>query len=163
MRRSRPVDLFVFEDLIGSVPEIRARDHLLEAVATGSAPHSSCGAASFSRGTHGPLFDPVRARLEESRLDVMDLRYEIELNRGLHHEILPSLAAHVARHPLRENLRATFLLTLYRTGRQLDALRQYAEIADRLQRLNGRPPSYELQELNRRIAAGDFRLLRWPA
>ncbi|GAA1700140.1 hypothetical protein GCM10009745_53600 [Kribbella yunnanensis] len=155
------VDLFVFEDLIASVPEIRARDHLLEA-SNRIRQALALWRGPLLEGHSGPLFDPVRARLEEGRLDVLDLYYEVELKRGSHHAILPGLAAHVARYPLRENLRATFLLTLYRTGRQFDAMQQYVEIRDRLWRLNGRQPSYELQELARRIAAWDQSLLREP-
>jgi LuxR family maltose regulon positive regulatory protein len=58
-------------------------------------------------------------------------------------------------HPLRERLWQLLILALYRSGRQADALRGYAEIRDRLASELGLDPGPALRELQARILAQD--------
>jgi DNA-binding SARP family transcriptional activator len=150
------VDMFVFEDAVRSA---RAENDL------GKAADDLRAALGLWRGPMlhdltGPLFAGARDRLEDSRLQAVEALYEVELGRGLHHEILPDLAKYVAAHPLREGFRKTFLLTLYRAGRKDDAINQYDELRQRLRRVESRQPSYEVRQLIHRIAVDDPTLRR---
>ena len=80
---------------------------------------------------HGPpLADlmPVDfLRLEESRLEELRLlaemeRIDAELALGHHRELVAEIKALIASAPLQERLRAQLMLTLYRSGRQAEAL-----------------------------------------
>ena len=66
-------------------------------------------------------------RLEELRLDALELLMEAELAAGHHREIVAELDALAAEHPLRERLHAARMLALYRCGRQAEALEAYRE------------------------------------
>lgn len=71
-------------------------------------------------------------RLAEQRLAVHERLAEARLARGEHDLVVADLAELVARHPLREGLRALQLRALYAAGRQAEALDSYAELRDRL-------------------------------
>ena len=102
------------------------------------------------------------ARLEELRLVALELRIEAELTLGHHAELLPELEALVAEHPLRERLRGQLMLTLYRSGRQADALAVYRDARQALDEL-GLEPSRELKELETAILRHDASLTVEPA
>jgi predicted ATPase len=59
------------------------------------------------------------------------------------------------QHPLRERLWELRMLALYRSGRQADALRVYAEARDRLVQEFGLDPGPGLRELEARVLAQD--------
>ena len=52
---------------------------------------------------------------------------DAELALGHHDTLVPKLEALIAKHPLRERLRRQSMLALYRSGRQAEALRVYAD------------------------------------
>src|SRR5207253_4786499 len=89
------------------------------------------GALGLWRGT--PLSDFAYerfaqdeiARLEEVHVAALEDRIEADLALGRHAELAPELESLVARHPLRERLRAQLMLALYRSGRQAEALAAY--------------------------------------
>lgn len=62
------------------------------------------------------------SRLNELRLHAVERRAEVGLGLGLAAEAVPSLDAHTAEHPWREDAWRLLALALYRTGRQGDAL-----------------------------------------
>jgi DNA-binding SARP family transcriptional activator/pimeloyl-ACP methyl ester carboxylesterase len=110
-----------------------------------------------------PFARSEAARLEELHLACIEARIDADLDRGRHAELPAELEVLVARHPLREALRAQQLLALYRSGRQSEALAAYqafrALLADEL----GLEPSARLRELERRILVQDPELeLRSP-
>src|SRR4051812_37413264 len=57
---------------------------------------------------------PEIARLDELRLSCVEERNEQELARGRHAELVGTLEALVAEHPLRERLRGQLMVSLYR-------------------------------------------------
>jgi predicted ATPase/DNA-binding SARP family transcriptional activator len=72
------------------------------------------------------------ARLEEQRLAALEDQAETRLALGEHSLLAGELGELVARHPLRERLRAAHMLALYRAGRQAEAVSGYLELRGRL-------------------------------
>ncbi|MBA9001717.1 BTAD domain-containing putative transcriptional regulator [Thermomonospora cellulosilytica] len=112
----------------------------------------------------GPAFDGVAdedfaraeaAGLEELRLLAVEERAEARLELGEHAQVAAELAVEVARHPLRERLRAAHLLALYRSGRQGEALAGYQELRERLAEELGADPGPELAALHRAMLRQD--------
>jgi DNA-binding SARP family transcriptional activator len=95
------------------------------------------------------------ARLEELHLSAVEDRIDADLACGRSHQLVAELEALVARHPLRERLRRQLMLTLYRTGRQAEALAAYRDARSVLLGELGIEPTRALQELERAILAQD--------
>jgi predicted ATPase/DNA-binding SARP family transcriptional activator len=89
----------------------------------------------------------VADRVEEERLVVVEEHAEARLELGEHHELSAALGELVARHPLRERLRAAQMRALYRSGRHSDGLAAFADLRTRLADELGIDPSPELHAL----------------
>ncbi|HEY9366950.1 AfsR/SARP family transcriptional regulator [Streptomyces sp.] len=87
-------------------------------------------------------------RLEEERLTVLEDAAQARLDAGERADLTGELAELVARHPLRERLRAVQLRALYRAGRQSEALSAYEELRSRLAEELGVDPGPELSALH---------------
>ena len=94
-------------------------------------------------------------RLDELRLTALEERFDAELALGRHHALVAELEALAARQPLRERLRAQLMLALYRSGRQAEALRVYAESRRSLVEELGLEPGPALQQLEQAILRQD--------
>jgi predicted ATPase/DNA-binding SARP family transcriptional activator len=90
---------------------------------------------------------PAIARLEEQRLAAVEERAEARLALGEHSLLTGELSELVARHPLRERLRAAHMLALYRAGRQAEAVHSYSELRGRLAEDLGLDPGPNLAAL----------------
>ena len=95
------------------------------------------------------------ARLEEKRLAALETRAEALLSCGRHRELIAELEALTAAHPLRERFWYQRMLTLYRAGRQADALHAYRELRDILVAELAIEPGADLRELQARILRQD--------
>jgi DNA-binding SARP family transcriptional activator len=95
------------------------------------------------------------ARLEELRLGWIQGRIEADLELGRHAELVPELQALVREHPLNEELRASLMLALYRTGRQADALDEYRDARRVLVDELGLEPGPQLHDLQRLVLDQD--------
>lgn len=102
-------------------------------------------------------------RLEESRLSVLELCIDADLRLGRHYPLLSELAKLNASYPMHENLAAQFMLALYRSGRQWQALDVYRNLRDVLVDELGVEPSPRLQQLQRAILRSDPALTEFPA
>nr|ASV46777.1 putative ATPase [uncultured bacterium] len=102
------------------------------------------------------------SRLAEQRLTVHERLADARLARGEHDLVAADLAGLVARHPLREGLRALHLRALYAAGRQSEALDSYADLRDRLADELGLDPGPELVTLHRKILEQDAALSAPP-
>jgi DNA-binding SARP family transcriptional activator len=102
-------------------------------------------------------------RLNEVRLTAIEERFDAELLLGRGGELVPELETLVAQHPLRERLRAQLMTSLYRAGRQADALGVYQDARRALTDELGIDPSPALQQLERDILAQDGSLVQSTA
>jgi DNA-binding SARP family transcriptional activator len=96
--------------------------------------------------------------LEERRLAALQARIEADLALGRHAELVAELQALVAEYPLQEGLHQQLLLSLYRSGRQAEALAAYQRTRTLLAEELGIDPGRALQELQSAILAQDARL-----
>jgi DNA-binding SARP family transcriptional activator len=109
------------------------------------------------RGT--PLLDVQRTpsvaaeadRLEEQRLQAIEERLDAELALGRHLALVSELTALVAVNPFRERMRGQLMLTLYRCGRQVEALELYRATRRIMMAEFGVEPGYALRRLERDI------------
>ena len=144
------VDALLFEQMVRRVnggPPEQTLAELVEALALWRGPALD-GAADSS------ALRAAAARLEEERLAALERRFAAELELGHHDQILGELASLVSAMPLRESLRAQLMLTLYRSGRQAEALAAYREGHVQLGEL-GLEPGSELRSLERAILRQD--------
>jgi basic membrane lipoprotein Med (substrate-binding protein (PBP1-ABC) superfamily)/DNA-binding SARP family transcriptional activator len=106
---------------------------------------------------------PHIRRLDELRLRAVEEVSAARLQLGHAADALGELSTLLEQHPLRERARELQLLSLYRSGRQADALRSYdayrRQLADEL----GVDPSPALQQLQGRILLQDATLLPFQA
>ncbi len=138
------------ESLAAGLPA-RAAEQLREALAEWRGPALA--------GLEGVSFAAAEiARLQEQRLDALEMRLEADLATGRHAELAAELRALVAEHPWRERLHAHLMLALYRTGRQAEALEAYAAARAALVEQLGIEPGPELRDLQIAILAHDPRL-----
>ncbi|HEX4679659.1 MAG TPA: BTAD domain-containing putative transcriptional regulator [Gaiellaceae bacterium] len=95
------------------------------------------------------------ARLEELRLEAAECAVEVGLALGRHRELAAKLENLVAQHPFRETLRLQLMLSLYRSGRQAEALAAYQAARAALRDELGLEPSPSLQRLEQAILLQD--------
>jgi hypothetical protein len=105
-----------------------------------------------------PFAQAAERRLAELRLNALERRIEAELELGEHARLVGELETLVVQEPLREPLRASLMLALYRCGRQAEALDRYREGRRRLVEQLGIEPAPALQDLERAILRQDPRL-----
>jgi WD40 repeat protein/DNA-binding SARP family transcriptional activator len=98
---------------------------------------------------------PEAQRLGELRLIAYELLADAELACGRAAEVASELESLVAEHPLRESFQAKLMLSLYRSGRQVEALRAYQAHREVLAGELGLEPPPELAELEGRILVHD--------
>ncbi len=98
------------------------------------------------------------ARLHERRLVVVEEWVEACLALGRHGGLVPELRRLAMAEPLRERLWGQWMLALYRSGRQAEALAAYQQLRGRLVEELGIEPGPPLQQLQRRILRGDVAL-----
>jgi DNA-binding SARP family transcriptional activator len=103
----------------------------------------------------GPYLESETARLEESRLGVLERKNEAGLRLGRHFDLLTELAWLVTRHPFHEGLYAQYMVALHRSGRSSQALDVFTLLRERLSDELGIDPSQRLRHLHRAILSGD--------
>jgi DNA-binding SARP family transcriptional activator/Tfp pilus assembly protein PilF len=135
-----------------------------QALADGDAAAASAvvaGALALWRGAAmadippSPLITAEADRLEESRLDALQLRITADLRCGRAAELVPELGRILSEQPLREGLWVLLLQALEGAGRRAEAIAAYGRarrvIADEL----GVDPGPELRQLYQQLLAAD--------
>ncbi len=97
--------------------------------------------------------------LADQRLHALAARIDADLHLGRHGEVVAELRQLVAAHPLQEQFHAQLMLSLYRAGRQADALAAYQVVRHVLADQLGIDPGPELRLLHQRILGADSELL----
>ena len=110
---------------------------------------------AFEEFTYESFAQAEIARLEELRLEAVELRVDADLRRGLSRELISELESLVRQHPLKERITGQLMLALYRSSRQADALRAYQVLKSRLGEELGIEPSSWLRKLEEQIVTGD--------
>ncbi|MFJ5992853.1 BTAD domain-containing putative transcriptional regulator [Lentzea sp. NPDC092896] len=123
---------------------------LAEAVALSRGPALS--------GLRDTLLSGEARRLDELLVSVQEERFAAELGLG-RFDHLAELTAAVARQPVNERLRGQLMVTLYRLGRQADALACYREGRDALVDELGVEPGSELGAIHSAILRGTLELV----
>ncbi|WP_284117877.1 AfsR/SARP family transcriptional regulator [Streptomyces fragilis] len=131
------------ETLLAARPE-RAAELLRQALGMWRGP-------AFGHFPGGAVCRLAGARYEEQRLRAMELLFDAELRVGRHARILAELnEAHISN-PLRERFCEQFMIALYRSGRQADALDAYRRMWRRLSDEIGVLPSPSLRGVEHAI------------
>jgi DNA-binding SARP family transcriptional activator/tetratricopeptide (TPR) repeat protein len=97
-------------------------------------------------------------RLEELRRQAAEEHVEARLRCGEHAALVAELQAMVADQPLRERPYEQLMVSLYRAGRQADALAVYRTLRERLAEQLGVEPGRPSQRLHQAILRGDAAL-----
>jgi DNA-binding SARP family transcriptional activator len=103
----------------------------------------------------GRLLEAEVARLEQTRLTMLEHRIEADLRLGRHRELLSELSALVTYHRFHEDLHAQFMIALYRSGSRDRALEAFHRLRSDLTAELGLEPSPKLQRLMRAILDSD--------
>ncbi|NEA54665.1 AfsR/SARP family transcriptional regulator [Streptomyces sp. SID13666] len=105
---------------------------------------------------------PAAIRLDEQRLTAVEELAGIRLELGEHRSLADELGDLVREHPLRDRLRAVHMQSLYRSGRQAEALESYRELTEHLADELGLDPGPELVALHGAILRQDPDLVPDP-
>ncbi|MFJ2265187.1 AfsR/SARP family transcriptional regulator [Streptomyces sp. NPDC087849] len=101
----------------------------------------------------------VRGRLVEDLRRVREERIGLELELGRHADLVGELHELASENPLAQQVIASLMLALYRSGRHDEALALFRTTRDRLREGLGIEPGPDLQELHRRILEQDRTLM----
>jgi predicted ATPase/DNA-binding SARP family transcriptional activator len=115
----------------------------------------------FEGATEGVLGIEAH-RLSEIRFDALEGRIEAELELGRNVELVQELESLVRQYPYRERLWCHLMLSLYRSGRQAEALAAYGRARTRLGDDLGLEPSEELKRLEQEILRQEVPPSRLP-
>src|SRR5664279_993311 len=114
--------------------------------------------SALAEFTDQPFAQSAGRRLEEQRLAVLAARVDADLALGRHRELVGEITALLAEHPLHEGLHGQLILSLYRSGRQAEALEAHRRARVLLSEELGVDPGRALQDLGTAILAHDGRL-----
>lgn len=116
----------------------------------------ACGLwrGSALAGLEGQHLRNFSVRLEEERALAAEQRLALRVRSGDAKSAIAELVEFVEKHPLREAPRASLMIALHTTGRQVEALEAYDQGRQLLAEEYGLDPSLDLQELHRDILKG---------
>jgi DNA-binding SARP family transcriptional activator/tetratricopeptide (TPR) repeat protein len=97
-------------------------------------------------------------QLTEVYLQAVETRLEAEVKLGRHNEVIAELRRLTADRPFRERAHALLMLSLYRCGRQGEAMAAYQSARRFLVEELGSEPGPDLRALHQRILAADPKL-----
>jgi predicted ATPase/DNA-binding SARP family transcriptional activator len=149
------LDLDAFEALVERGRGLLAGEETTEAARVLSDALSMCRGEPLADFRYADFAMGERARIEEIRLLAMEARMEADLALGRAPDVVGELEALCGEYPLRERFWALRMIALYRSGRQGEALRAYADARRLLIDELGIEPGPELQNLEAMVLAQD--------
>jgi DNA-binding SARP family transcriptional activator len=111
----------------------------------------------------GPICRAAAVRYEELRIAAWEMLFDAELRSGNHTRMIPEIQDVLAHHSFNERFWQQFIVALYRSGRQVDALNVYRKLRRKLTEELGLEPSPAMRSYERAILAQDPRLNADPA
>jgi DNA-binding SARP family transcriptional activator/pimeloyl-ACP methyl ester carboxylesterase len=141
------LDTALFEDLATEGRAALARGDIEEAAATLRRALESWHGDPLADFAYEDFAASEIRRLAEARASVTEDCLEAELACGRHAEVVGSIEKLVQTSPLRERLWAHYMVALYRSGRQGEALRAYQDLRTTLRDELDVEPSRELSDL----------------
>ncbi len=149
------LDVSRFEDLLADARQaiaghdVRQTEALLaEALALWRGP-------ALADVPDGPLVAAESCRLEELRLDAVELRIEADLASGRQAGVVAELRMLAVEHPLRERLWGLLIRALCESGSPAEALAVYGQARAAIAAELGTAPGPDLQLLHQRLLTGD--------
>ena len=103
----------------------------------------------------GDWADPHRARFDEARMKLIEIRCDARLRLGEDGDVIGELEAAVARYAYQERLWELLMLALYRAGRQAGALATYQRARALLAEELGLDPGPRLRRLEQQMLSHD--------
>ncbi|MEA2363810.1 MAG: hypothetical protein QOD71_2955 [Thermoleophilaceae bacterium] len=103
----------------------------------------------------GEWANPYRARLDETRMRLIETQFAARLRLGDDGDVIGELEAAVATHAYQEGLWEQLITALYRAGRQADALATYQRVRTQLADELGLEPGPRLRQLEKQILVQD--------
>ncbi|HWN35856.1 MAG TPA: BTAD domain-containing putative transcriptional regulator [Pseudonocardia sp.] len=149
------VDAARFEALLEESRSTRARGELAMAAEQLELARDLWFGGTAMSGVPGDAAEHERTRLEQLRLTALRELLELKLELGRHAEVMAEVPAVIAAHEMDEQLRETYLLALYRCGRQAEALEEYRKVRAMLGRELGVDPGPRLRALHERLLRAD--------
>ena len=144
-------------DALAAVVQADAAARSLEAGDDRAADDLSSSTLELYRGEllqaagDGAWVTPHRARLEETRLKLVETQLAARLRLGELGSVIGELEAAVVSYPFHEKLWELLITALYRAGRQADALTAYRRIRTLLADELGLDPGPRLQQLEQQV------------
>ncbi|MEV4772195.1 BTAD domain-containing putative transcriptional regulator [Micromonospora sp. WMMD723] len=151
---ARAVDAALFAQMVAQARQLRSGGDVAGAVEMFESALKLWRGEAFG-GVPGPFAALERSRLRDLRLTAAEDHAACLLDAGRHTEAVGWLTEAIGEDPLRERLRGSLMVSLYRSGRQAHALRVYRETCQLLSEELGIDPSPELREVYRRILVSD--------
>jgi DNA-binding SARP family transcriptional activator len=148
-------DAVAFEQHLGRARQLRKNGDLAGTLAALDAALGLWRGELAFAGVPGPFAETERARLSELRSAAAEERADVLLAVGRHEEVLADLTAMVVENPLRERMRGLLMLAMYRSGRQAEALRVFAEGRKVLAEELGIDPGAELSRIHQQVLTSD--------
>ncbi|MFD5453134.1 AfsR/SARP family transcriptional regulator [Streptomyces sp. NPDC003470] len=99
----------------------------------------------------GPIIYGYAARLNEVRLECIELLVESSIELERHREVIGRLYSLVADYPLREALYRYLMIALYRSDRRAEALAVYQKARDTLRSELGLEPCQSLRDVHQAV------------
>jgi DNA-binding SARP family transcriptional activator len=140
---NRHLDLVHFTELAGESRKAWPSDPLTAAAYARQALALWRG-SPFSGHPLGPLGEMARVRLEEIRLNTLEILMDSYLELGQHRQYVGDLKQLVVAHPFHERFHEQLMIALYRSGRQGEALKIFKQSRRRLREEAGVEPSPQL-------------------
>jgi predicted ATPase/DNA-binding SARP family transcriptional activator len=152
------LDLDLFEGLVARAERALAAGDADDAAADLQAALEFWRGPALADLADEPLAAAEASPLEDSRQRALELRNDARLALGEHSALVGELERLIVEEPYRERLREQYVLALYRSGRQKEALEAYHAARRMLADELGVEPGSGLRELERAILRHDASL-----